>query len=296
MTAEGAGLVINVSLALAMPTMWAPILGLLLGLAVRAIFSYMLPHQPHRLTWDKAYAMAIIRFGKWIMLASLGFYASMYLDRLYLGRVVSLAVLGVYGLARSIADLPLILASRLASQIIFPAIAANRNKSAASEHSELTKVRLLFLLLTALAMASVMSWSDVAIKILYDKRYHDAAWMLCLLLLNSWVGVLAFMGEAAALGHSKPHVVSVANVLRIAAIAICLPLGFWRFGLPGAILALPIGEVSRYLTIQVAAKKMGLSANLRQDVGATVFFLLVLGCWLLIRSALGLGPPWMLTA
>ena len=60
------------------------------------------------------------------MLSSLAFYAAIYVDRLYLGRVVPLATLGIYGLAKAIADLPNMVAGRLAFQIVFPFVSAQK--------------------------------------------------------------------------------------------------------------------------------------------------------------------------
>lgn len=292
LASEVIGLLINVAIALAMPNLWAPIIGLLLGLAVRASLSYLLPHPAHRLVFDKQRMLTIIHFGKWIMLSSLGFYAAMYIDRLYLGKVLSVATLGVYGLARTIADLPLILASRLASQIMFPIIAAYRANSGNSGMKELAAVRFRFLLLAAFGIASVMAWSDLAVSVLYDNRYKDAGWMLFLLLMNAWVGVLAYLGEATTLGNSKPQVASVANICRIAVAAVCLPIGFHGFGLAGAILALPLGELARYSVLHVAQRGApGPRAGL-QDVVATAGLAAILAFWIGVRFLAGLGVPW----
>jgi O-antigen/teichoic acid export membrane protein len=290
---ECAGLLVNVALAIAMPTMWAPIIGLLAGLATRAGLSYFLPHPPHRLVFDRGYVHAILHFGKWIMLSSLGFYAAMYLDRLYLGAAVTMSVLGVYGLARAIADLPVILASRLASQIIFPVIAANRDRDNLAGLQELAVLRFRFLLLVALGVASVMAWSDGAIRLLYDSRYKEAGWMLFLLLINAWIGVLAFMAEASSLGHSNPRVVSIANILRVVTAAAALPTGFSLFGLAGAILALPLGELARYVVLHVVQPRPGDRRALLQDLKATLFLLGVLAAWSGVRAFVGLRQPWI---
>lgn len=292
LASEVIGLFINVAIAIAMPNLWAPIIGLLLGLAVRASMSYLLPHPAHRLVFDKQHMLTIIHYGKWIMLSSLGFYAAMYIDRLYLGKVLAIATLGVYGLARTIADLPLILASRLASQIMFPIIAAHRADAGGSGMKELAVVRFRFLLLAAFGIASVMAWSDLAVHVLYDNRYEEAGWMLFLLLMNAWVGVLAYLGEAATLGNSKPQVASLANICRIAVTAACLPIGFHIFGLAGAILALPLGEFARYLVLCVAQRGSSVPKAGLQDVVATAGLAVVLASWVGLRIWAGLGVPW----
>ena len=104
LVSETIGLVINITLAFTLQNVWAPILGILLSIAVRSSLTYLLPHPRHRLLLDRIHAPSIFHFSKWIMLSSLAFYAAVYVDRLFLGRVVPLAVLGVYGLAKAVAD------------------------------------------------------------------------------------------------------------------------------------------------------------------------------------------------
>jgi len=123
--AEAVGLAINVALAFSLRSVWAPILGIVFSIAARSALTYLLPHPRHRLKLDPAHTRQIIAFSKWIMLSSVSFYAAVYIDRLYLGRVVPLATLGVYGLAKSVAELPNTVTGRLAFQIVFPFVAAH---------------------------------------------------------------------------------------------------------------------------------------------------------------------------
>jgi len=290
---ETTGLAINIALAVAMPTIWAPILGVLLTLAARSTASYFLPHPRHKLVLHWKHLLGIIHFGKWIMLSSLALYATLYIDRLFLGRAVDLAVLGVYGLARAIADLPLALVGRLGFQIVFPVISADRQSGAGTARAELAPTRLKFLVLAAFGIATVMAWSDLAASILYDSRYIQAGWMLFLLLWASWLGVLCGLNEAAVFGCGKPNIVSLVNIIRMVVIGVALPTGFAVAGLPGAILALPIAELVRYCALAVAQRRLHV-AFLRQDVALTVLMVAILAGWIALRQVLGLGTPWAL--
>jgi hypothetical protein len=138
-----------------------------------------------------------------------------------------------------------------------------------------------------------MAWSDWAVRLLYDARYQAAGWILFLLLASSWVAVLAWLGEATMFGHGMPRSVSIANGIRLAAMAIVLPVGYALFGLPGAVLALPASEFARYGALRTAQRTLP-DNFARQDVVFTLGFLLLLGAWLVIRLSLGLGMPWAL--
>ncbi len=201
LSAEAVGLVITVVLALSLRNVWAPVLGILLSIAARSAMTYLMPHPRHRLLLDKVHAPAIFHFSKWIMLSSLSFYAAIYVDRLFLGRVVPLATLGVYGLARAISDLPNTVAGRLAFQIVFPFVAKRQNElePGSPARRELAQTRRNFLLLVLVGIATVMAWSDWAVHILYGNRYAEAGWMLCLLLIGGWIAVLSSLNEAHCL-------------------------------------------------------------------------------------------------
>lgn len=290
---EVTGLALNVAFALALKNVWAPILGILLTLCARSAFSYALPHVRHRLTFHKDHAIAILHFSKWIMLSSLALYAAVYIDRLYLGLVVPLAMLGVYGLAKTVSDLPQTVAGRLAFQIVFPFIARNRESFDHAARRDLARTRGQFVALVMLGIGTVMAWSDWAIHILYGRRYEEAGWMLCLLLVGSWIGVLASLNEATVFGHGRPQFVSLANMVRSIVIALALPTGFALGGLPGALMALPAGEVSRYLLLLRTQRRLGMTF-LRQDGAFSLGLAGVAGMWIVIRLTMGLGVPWAL--
>ena len=55
---------------------------------------------------SRKYVGQILHFGKWIFISSIVYFLSMYIDRLYLAKVVPLELLGIYGIARSISFRP----------------------------------------------------------------------------------------------------------------------------------------------------------------------------------------------
>jgi len=291
--AESIGLAINVALALTLRNVWAPILGIVLTFAVRSALTYFLRHPPHRFLLDKVHAPAIFHFSKWIMLSSLAFYAAVYVDRLFLGRVVPLAVLGVYGLAKSISDLPNAVAGRLAFQIVFPFVANRENDLSAGSpaRAELARARRNFLLLVLVGIATIMAWSDRAVLILYGPKFAAGGWMLCFLLVGGWIAVLSSLNEATVFGRGEPHNVGFANVTRFLVMAAALPAGFAMFGLHGVFLAMPASELTRYGILMRAQQRLNLTFR-RQDMVLSLWLAAIFAGWLALRMALGLGLPW----
>jgi O-antigen/teichoic acid export membrane protein len=116
----------QVVLALISPTIWALVFGGLLSFATRMVGSYFLiPGLRHRLHISKQFTRQIATFGTWILIASIAFVFSTYYDRLYLGKVIPLDLLGVYGVARALSEPVGLLVGRLNQVIIFPLIASS---------------------------------------------------------------------------------------------------------------------------------------------------------------------------
>jgi len=279
----------------ALRSVWAPILGIVLSIAARSALTYLLPHPRHRLTLDRQYTAQILSFSKWIMLSSVSFYAAVFADRLYLGRVVSLATLGVFGLAKVVSDLPGTVAGRLAFQIVFPFVAKHGDDfgTASLARAELGRTRMHFLLIVLLGVGTVMAWSDWAVRLIYGQRYAEAGWMVCVLLVGGWISVLCSLNEATVFGRGSPRHVGFANLLRFLTMAVVLPTGFHMWGLPGALLALPASELMRYAILLKAQRQLR-TIFVGQDVVLSLVLLAVFGAWVLLRLTLGLREPWML--
>lgn len=269
---------------------WAIIIGMLSGVGARSLFSYFLPHPAHRPVLIKRHAWEIFRFGRWIMLSSVLMYASVQIDKIYLGNALPFEIFGIYGLARTIADLPSILAGRLCYQIFFPVISASKEIGNAGIVKALGPSRLKLLLMACCAISIGIAWADYAVWILYDPRYAAAGWMLSLLLISAWFAVLSSLNEAILLSR-KPAYQGISNVIRLIAMAIGLYLGTRYYGMLGAIGAVIFGEICRYIALAFGQRAIGLSFA-RQDVALTGLLVALTLGWTWLRLMMHLGTAW----
>lgn len=280
----------QVALTYASPTLWSLVFGSVLGSIIRCCASfYYLPAQKHRFRWSWPHVREIMSFGKWIFVSSLGYFACANSDRLYLATVTSLAVLGVYGIARNIADLPTALVVRLAYFIVFPMVSSS-TAPRDSHRREAARPRLLFLLLAVAGLSVAIAGADLVIGRIYDMRYHAAGWMLSILLLGVWISVLCCLNEAVLLGFGKPRYVAWANGFKLIALAVGLPLSFHASGLFGAVCLIAASDIFRYVPLLLGQKRERFSFFI-QDVLLTILLLGLVGFWLLLRHWLGLGLP-----
>ena len=99
------------------------------------------PARSKRFQLSKRYVWEILRFGKWIFVSSIVYFLSSNFDRLYLAKVASFGVVGIYGIARSISDLMGASVLRLGSQVLFPLIASNSSLPRSALRQQLAGIR-----------------------------------------------------------------------------------------------------------------------------------------------------------
>src|ERR1700722_5218746 len=124
------------------PTVWALVFGGLVHSIARAIGNYIaVPKLRHRLLISGKFAKQIFTFGSWIFLSSLIYFLSANFDRLYLGKAIPLELLGIYGIARNLAEIANTLVSRLNYIIIFPFVASHSETSRSSLRAQVISSR-----------------------------------------------------------------------------------------------------------------------------------------------------------
>ncbi|PTW48569.1 O-antigen/teichoic acid export membrane protein [Sphingomonas faeni] len=290
LSCEALAFAVQVALAAWLRSVWAPVIGLVLAVAIRSALSYLLPDPGQRLRFDRDVVRRIIHFGKWIAITSLVMYAATNLDRLYLGRVAPLALLGIYGIARAIAELPTTLARRMSYQIIFPALASVSEGDRAGQMAAIAGSRAVFTLGVCAALALAASVADGLILVIYDPRYQAASWMLSVLLGGAVFAVLSNLNEALLLSAGRPFYASVANMMRLATLAVLLPTGHRLAGFPGAVVAVAVTELLQYGYIAVGLHRVRMSFW-RQDALAIGAACAVFAVMLAVRWQLGFGSP-----
>jgi len=266
-------LVVHVALALVTPTIWALVLGSVFTSAAALIASYLtIPGARHRFMIDPASAREIIVFGKWIFLSSIIYFLAMNYDRLYFAKQIPLELLGVYAIARSMADMLTMLVNRTSTWVIFPHV-ASMESTAPEVRASLLHSRRTVLLLVALSFAIFVAISDGIIRLLYDARYETAAEILPLMLLGVWISILCTVNDSVLLGMARPAYSAIANAAKLLTFVVGVPIAFHYYGLMAAIVVLNAGEVVRYVVLWLFSRRKHLAFG-RDDFALTALFLI----------------------
>jgi O-antigen/teichoic acid export membrane protein len=279
----------HITLASISKTVWALVFGSLTGSAAAMIGSYfLLSGIKQRFYISKKYAWEILHFGKWIFLSSMVYFLSTYIDRLYLGRLVPMEIVGIYGIARSISDLSGNLVVRLGGVVLFPYIASQSKLPREELRQQLSGIRARFLFIAAFGIAVFAATADLAIRILYDARYQDATWILPILVIGSWFTVLATVNESTLLGIGKPAYNAVSNSLKLVFLIVGLTLGVKIYGLLGGVVVVALADLARYVPILIGQIRERFSFAL-QDFGMTLAAFASMAILEWVRWRLGFG-------
>ena len=274
-------LLIHVALALITPTIWALILGSVFAGAITLVASFLLmPGIRHRFVIDRPSLRELLLFGRWIFVSSIIYFAAMNFDRLYLAKHISLGLLGVFGIARTLADTISLFVNRCSSMILFPLVAAMRG-TGPEIRGRLRNGRRTLLLATAIGLAGFTALGDRIVGLLYDARYAEAGLMLPVLAIGTWFAVMSSINDSILIGLGHPRLSAAGNAAKLLAYVVGVPIALTR-GLDAAIVALSIGEIARYLTLWISSRGEGLGFA-RDDLPLTLVFL---GCTVAFRTLL----------
>lgn len=262
----------TITLSFFFPSIWALIGGLLIGESVATLGSFVLLRECRpKLMLDGQAAKEILHFGKWVFVSSLIYFSASNFDRLYLADAVPFAVLGVYGVARTISDSVALFAQRLGGSIVLPKISAARHRGADLRKS-LASLRLAAVGGGSLFLGVGVALADQFVILLYDTRYSAAAIYLPMLLVGTWFAVLSSIAESTLLGVGKPAALAAGNSAKFLLVVVAAPPALVKYGLVGAIVVFVAAEVARYVTLVVQQRFSGL-AFVRQDALATAALL-----------------------
>lgn len=284
-------LTVMVILAWFTRSIWALVIGTIVSEVYQLVWSHrLIPGQSNRFAWDKEAVKSIISFGKWIFFSTALTFLASQADRLILGKLLTVAQLGIYGFAYTLADMPRSVILALSGKVIFPAFSKLADLPRETFRAKILKNRKPLLLALAVGLTFLVSFGDILIYTLYDKRYEQAGWMLPIIALGIWHTTLYSTMSPALLALGKPIYSTQGYLLTLITISIGLPIGYSLGQMVGAVIAVAVGDIPFYVVTMYGLWREGVNC-LKQDIWATAVFLSLLTAVLLCRYLLGWGLP-----
>lgn len=275
---------IGIGMALVITSVWALIIALVLSTVATTLLSFLVfERRLPRFRWEGAHVREIISFGKWIFLSTAVYFAATSYDRFYFVAAVPIAMAGIYGVARTFSDMLAALAQRAGALLVFPRAAAMQDRREELA-PRLRHTRRKTLALVALALGVAVAGSDQFILLAYDQRYHAAAFMIPVLIVGVWFGILSTFADSMLMGAGRPAPGAWANFAKFGVMLAGLPIALARGSLLDALLVLVAAEIARWLALLPPSRRERF-AGLTDDIALTV-----------LMAAAALTTKWLLGA
>jgi len=273
------------------PSIYALVAGSLISSFAHMLWSHKIfPEHRCHFHWDKDAAQELVSFGKWIFISTALTFVAGQADRMILGKIFSLEMLGIYTVAFTLSDLPRQLVGVLSGKIIFPALARMSDIPRPAFREQILHNRLKVLLIMAFGLAILTCFGDQLIIMLYDERYSQAAWMLPLLAIGVWPNMLSQTIDQALFAIGKPGFSALGNFFRFIFNVFAIPTVFIQYGIAGAVIAVALNDIPYYLTIVFGVSRHELSSY-RQDIEVTLTLFVMIAILLYLRWYFGFGLP-----
>ena len=273
------------------PSIWSLVAGGLSSAVVQMVWSHRLTSgSPNRFVWNQEAAEEIFAFGKWIFVSTALYFLAAQADRLILGKLFSLEMLGVYGIAFVLADMPRQVITRISSSVIFPLVSQQAYLPRHQLRAKILEKRKFILVGMAFLLTILISLGDFLILALYDQRYAEAAWMMPILALGLWPCMLLSTMNPCLLALGQSRYEAQGSLLKFITISVGLPLGYFLLGNLGAVIVVGLGELPVYGAILYGLWREQL-ACIEQDMKTTALFFGSLAVAVLGRFVLGFGLP-----
>lgn len=256
---------ITIVWALMWPSVWALIWGAAISYAVGCILTHtILPGIRNRLRWEKSAVRTLLGFGGWVTASTMFTFFAGQSDRLILGKLVSMATVGVYSIALMFARLPYEIGSRLAQIVLFPALASVARDDRSALHSKLLESRGVLLAVAQLGFSGFIACAPWFFEIIYDPRYAAAAQYSPLLAGVVWVSLLQATADRGLLALGNAKTLALSNAVNLLVTVVACLTGYHLAGMWGFITGVGLGNLAGHILISQALIRQGLSV-LQQD-------------------------------
>ncbi len=277
------GLVLTVAFALAYRSVWALVFsGLASNLVKMSLSHCFVPGPVNRFCWNHAAAVELSRFGRWIFLSTAISFLSGQADKMLLGRLFNDSVMGFYGIALTLSDVPGRLVSALCGRILYPALSRKYRSDKQRFVDVYVLARRWLNLVTQPAVGLLIVDGDLVVRLLYDHRYQSAGPMMQVLSIRIAMGSLILPGNSALTAMGHPKYATIAAACKSAALFLLIPTAFRAWGIMGPVWVMGLIEIVTWPVFVVGLRRAHVPI-LKEDLLGVGLCFVGMGAGLIVR-------------
>lgn len=240
-------IVITVVCALQMKSVWSLAIGSVTGSLIRMLLSHLvLPGHRLKLALNREYAGEILRFGRWILAATLVNFVAIQGLPLIQGWFVSIEVLGLLAIATSFAIAPRELLLKLIGTVAFPYLSRVVNDHPEKLGNIVRNVRIISNGIAISLFLGLAAVAEPLIELLYDDRYIQAGLFLKILAVNGALGFMPDLYQSVQLSKGKSHLHFYVMAMVAVSRTLGMIVGFHLGGVITMLYGLCVGSLAAY--------------------------------------------------
>ncbi len=244
-------LIVSIAWAILDRSVWAIVAGGLAGSLARLIMSHAYNQGPRDgFGWDREAARELQSFGRWIFLSTTVSFLASNLDRVVLGRLLTLGELGLYSIGMTFARVATQVATRLTNTVVYPLLAKYQDDPVRML-TFATRARAAVLWAGGAICSGFAVFAPTFFEVLYDERYAAAGRISQWLALYIWTWILNATIDRIPLALGRSRALFTANLAGAFGMVLAWT-GYQFAALPGFICGMALSNLAAHVFLQRA--------------------------------------------
>lgn len=239
------GTLVDVAVAITTALIWRNAMSLVVGLAaghlMRVAASYVIHAYRPRLRFDRARAVEMYHYGKWVFGSSVVAFLALYGDDIFLGKVAGAVALGLYQMAFRFANLTATEVTNVIARVTFPAYAQLQDNAERLRRAFLQTLEGILAVTVPVTVGLLLLAPDFVQLVLGGGAWTPMTAALQLLAVAGLMRAVAATGGALFQAVGQPRLNFRMNVVRVAVIAAVIYPLTMRFSMEGTAVAVVLG-------------------------------------------------------
>ena len=279
-------LIFSIAFSILLRNFWALYIGYTAGAVFRCGFSYVMFSYRPKFEFEFDKIKQLFKFSKWVFASSTIVVLLMYLDNIFVGKLVGITALGLYHVAFRFSRSGTGEINNILGQIYFPyfsAIQEEKEKSKSAYHTLLK----LNALLTFYIVSGIICLSPAFTKLFLNEKWISIIPIIQILAFASVIDSVISSSNPFLKGMGKPKFVFFIQLIHVLAL-VAFILFFAKKGVKGIALSVVLSGIVAFISWLIIMTRLipGFLIRFLTDVlpplGASVFMILTLSLFWVI--------------
>jgi len=238
-------------------TYWPIVYGMVLNAVMIVVMGYVfLGVKGSFFAFDRKILVEFLNWAKYIIPSSIVTLILMQLDKLLLGKTLSIEELGLYYIAFNFSAAASTFVIQYARKVLQPYMSTIYRESDGQYLQCLYDKKTNMSFAIAFLIGLLSGCSFMFFDVLYDDRYIEAGYYLSFLLMVPILSLITYPSEVSLILHGKIKMTLIANIIRLCWFLAAALLGYKFFGVLGLLLAIGLIEICPAIYMLYQMKKI----------------------------------------